>query len=126
MSDKRRKNHHHEEENHDEFTSVKHTVKRKRTERKLRKKRKKVNHLKTFLSSALLVLLIFSGYKLCTLPQWYLPQDTFSNVNSERVEIINNKILPTYIIQNFQNQSRLHQQKKECRRKTRQDHDGLF
>ncbi len=100
MSDKHHKKHRHEEEHHDEFTSVKHTVKRKRTERKLRKKRKKVNHLKTFLSSILLIILILLGYELCTLPQWNLPQDAFSNVNSERVEIINNRILPTYVIQN--------------------------
>ena len=57
MSDKHHKKHRHEEEHHDEFTSVKHTVKRKRTERKLRKKRKKVNHLKTFLSSIKITVL---------------------------------------------------------------------
>ena len=99
MADKSRKKHHYEEEHHDEFTSVKHTVKRKRTERKLRKKRKKVNHLKTFLSSALLILLIIAGYEFFKLPQWYLPQDTFSNSSSGRVEVVNNKLVPIYVIQ---------------------------
>lgn len=88
------------EENTDEFTSVKHTVKRKKTERKLRKKRKKVDHLKNFLSSTLLILLIIIGYEFFKLPQWYLPQDTFSNLNSDRIEVINNKIVPTHIIKN--------------------------
>ena len=100
MSDKHRKKYHSEDEHHDEFTSVKHTVKRKRTERKLRKKRKKVNHLKTFLSSTLLILLAIGGYEFFNLPQWYLPEDTFSNPMSGRVDIINNKIVPTYVIQN--------------------------
>ena len=99
MADKYHKQHN-QEENHDEFTSVKHTVKRKQTERKLRKKRKKVNHLKTFLSSALLILLIIGGYEFFKLPQWYLPQDTFSNPASGRVDVVNNKIVPTYVIQN--------------------------
>ena len=100
MSDKHRKKYHSEDEHHDEFTSVKHTVKRKRTERKLRKKRKKVNHLKTFLSSTLLILLAIGGYEFFNLPQWYLPENTFSNPMSGRVDIINNKIVPTYVIQN--------------------------
>ena len=100
MADKYHKQHHNEEENHDEFTSVKHSVKRKQTERKLRKKRKKVNHLKTFLSSVLLILLVIGGYEFFKLPQWYLPEDAFSNPMSGRVDIINNKIVPTYVIQN--------------------------
>lgn len=100
MSDKHRKKYHSEDEHHDEFTSVKHTVKRKRTERKLRKKRKKVNHLKTFLSSTLLILLIIAGYEFFKLPQWYLPEDTFSNSSSERIEVVNNSIIPLYVIQN--------------------------
>lgn len=100
MADKHHKHHQSKEEHQDEFTSGKHTVKRKQTERKLRKKRKKVNHLKTFLSSALLILLVIGGYEFFKLPQWYLPQDTFSNINSGRVEYTNNNIVPTYVLQN--------------------------
>ncbi len=101
MAEKHQKKHNRQQEdNHDEFTSVKHSVKRKRTERKLRKKRKKVNHLKTFLSSALLILLVIGGYEFFKMPQWYLPQDTFTNPMSARVDIVNNRIVPTYVIQN--------------------------
>ncbi len=95
-----KKNPHSNKEHHDEFTSVKHTVKRKRTERKLRKKRKKVDHLKTFLSSTLLICLILLIYEFFQLPQWYLPQDIFTNPTNEKVEILNNKIIPTYVINN--------------------------
>lgn len=101
MAEKHQKKHNRQQEdNHDEFTSVKHSVKRKRIERKLRKKRKKVNHLKTFLSSALLILLVIGGYEFFKMPQWYLPQDTFTNPMSARVDIVNNRIVPTYVIQN--------------------------
>ena len=100
MADKHHNHHRNKEEHQDEFTSGKHSVKRKQTERKLRKKRKKVNHLKTFLSSLLLILLVIGGYEFFKLPQWYLPQDTFSNIDSGRVEITNNKIVPTYVLQN--------------------------
>ena len=100
MADKYHNHNHSEEDNPDEFTSVKYTVKRKQTERKLRKKRKKVNHIKTFLSSVLLILLIIGGYEFIKLPQWYLAPDTFANPMSGKVEVINNKIVPTYVIQN--------------------------
>lgn len=99
MADKNHKNYNKKQEENDEFTSVKHSVKRKQTERKLRKKRKKVNHIKTFFSTIILLLLIIGSYEIFKLPQWYLPKDTFSNPNSGRVEIVNNKIVPNYVIQ---------------------------
>ena len=95
-----KRNPHNHKEHHDEFSSVKHTVKRKQTERKLRKKRKKANYLKTFLSSTLLICLVLLIYEFFKLPQWYLPQDTFTNASANRVEILNNKIIPTYVINN--------------------------
>lgn len=102
MDEKPKKENHKSEaeQQTDDYTSIKHSVKHKRAERKIRKKRKKVNSLKSFLSSVLLIVLILLIYEFFKLPQWYLPQDTFSNFNSERVEIINNKIIPTYIINN--------------------------
>lgn len=101
MTEEYRKNNYNDEQQgtFDEFTSIKNTAKRKKIERKLRKKRKKVNHIKTFFSTVLLVLLIIGGYEFFKLPQWYLPKDTFSNPLSERIEIVNNKIVPTYVIQ---------------------------
>lgn len=84
----------------DEFEHPKHSVKHKQTERILRKKRKKVNRLKAILRFVVLVLLVFLSYVIFRLPQWYLPQDTFSNPNSDKVEIINNQIIPTYVINN--------------------------
>ena len=88
----------HIKKSRDEFEHPKHSVKHKQTERIVRKKRKKVNRLKSFLRFVVLVLLIFLSYEIFRLPQWYLPQNTFSNPNSDKVEIINNQIVPTYVI----------------------------
>lgn len=82
----------------DEYSLAKHSVKHKQTERKIRKKRKKVNQLKSFLRFILIILLAFLGYKLYMLPGWYLPQDTFKNNNNCTVEILNNNIVPTFVI----------------------------
>lgn len=82
----------------DEYSLVKHSVKHKQTERKIRKKRKKVNRLKKFLRFILVILLAFLGYKLYMLPGWYLPQDTFKNNNNCTVEILNNNIVPDFVI----------------------------
>ncbi len=85
------------EEVQDEFALAKHSVKHKRIERKIRKKRKKVNRLKAFLRFIILVLLLFLTYEFVKLPGWYLPVDVFKNP-AERVEVVNNKIIPTYEI----------------------------
>ncbi len=88
------------DENQDEYTLPKHSVKHKQIERKIRKKRKRVNRLKSFLRFVVLLLIIFLSYEFFTLSGWYLPADTFKNPNSERIEIINNKIIPDYVIRN--------------------------
>lgn len=82
----------------DEFAHPKHSVKHKQIERKIRKKRRKINRLKTFLRFIVLVSIIFLSYQIFKLPQWYLPQDTFSNSSKNIVEVANNKIIPTYVI----------------------------
>lgn len=84
-------------EKQDEFSSVEHSVKHRQAERKIRKKRKKVNRLKAFLRFVVLMLLIFLAYEFFILPGWYLKQDTFKN-SANSVEIINNNIIPNYII----------------------------
>lgn len=89
-----------EEELQDEFTLPKHSVKHRQTERKIRKKRKKLNRLKSFLRSVLLVVLLFLMYEFVKLPQWYLPQDVFKNSDSNKIEIVNNNIVPDTVVFN--------------------------
>lgn len=78
----------------EDYGSVKHSVRHKQKERKIRKKRKKVNRLKSFLSFLLTVLLMFLIYKFFALKGWYLPSNAFSDINSGRVTVSNNKIIP--------------------------------
>lgn len=86
------------EELQDEYTLVKHYAKHQKTKRKIRKKRKKVSRLRTFAGFVVFVLLIFLAYRFVMLPQWYLPQDTFKKCDTQRIEIINNKLISTPII----------------------------
>ena len=82
----------------DEYKMVKHSVRHKQKERVIRKKRKKVNRLKSVSRLAVFLIVIYSIYKFFTLSGWYLPQDTFKNPSLDRIQIVNNKIIPTYVL----------------------------
>ncbi len=98
MTEKDNDNAKYTEESQDEFALAKHSVKHKQIERKIRKKRKKINRMKSFLRFIVSILLILAAYQFFKLPQWYLPQDAFTKNDSKTIEIINNKIVPTPII----------------------------
>ena len=82
----------------DEFRSVKHSVRHKQKERFVRKKRKKVNRLKSFLRLGLFIFVLLVIYKFFLLSGWYLPVDTFKQTNSARIQILNNDIIPDYVL----------------------------
>ncbi len=82
----------------EDYNLAKHSVKHKQLERKIRKKRKKLNALKAFLRLIVVALLLFLTYEFFKLPQWYLPQDAFKKQDSRIVEIINNNIIPSKVI----------------------------
>lgn len=84
----------------DEYKLMKHSVRHKQKQRFVRKKRKKIDRIKTFSRLTVFLAIIYSIYRFFTLSGWYLPQDTFKNPNSGRIEIINNQIVPTYVINN--------------------------
>ena len=86
------------EELQDEFTLAKHSVKHKQTERIIRKKRKKVNRLKTLFRIIIFALLVYLTYEFVKLQQWYLPQDAFKKHDGNVIEIVNNRIVSTPII----------------------------
>lgn len=78
--------------------NVKTSVKHKQKERHVRKKRKKQKRNQSVLRLLLILLLCFSGYKFFMLRGWYLPENAYSNPNTQIVEIVNNKIIPSKII----------------------------
>lgn len=52
-----------------------------------------------FLTRYLIIfLLAFFGYTLLRLPQWYLNKDVFNSLKNPSLEILNNKIVPSYKI----------------------------
>ena len=78
---------------------AKRSVRKKQKERFLRKKRKKKKTLKTFLKILIFFALILIGYKFVTLKGWYLNQNAFKEPNEDIVQIVNNHIVSTDIIQ---------------------------
>lgn len=85
-------------EKNDDFSSVRYSVKHKQIQRKIRKKRKKINRLRAFLRFLVVLAIAFVAYKFVQLSGWYLPQDSFKNPEKNRIEIINNKLIPTSVI----------------------------
>jgi cell division septal protein FtsQ len=74
------------------------SVKKKRMERKLRQGQMWLGRLHALVKFAIILVMIFVGYKVIRLHQWYLPANTFNSLNNPSLEIVNNKIVPSYKI----------------------------
>lgn len=85
---------------HEEFSQIKYSAHYKKKERFVRKKRKKVNRLKSFCRFAVFLSVIYLIYRFLLLSGWYLPQNVFKNPNDDRVEILNTQIVPAYVLKN--------------------------
>lgn len=81
-----------------EIVGDKHFVQTKRRERKVRKGRMRRERLRVFLRFLFIIVAAYIMYFISKMPQMYLPKNAFSIVNSESVQIINNKIVPNYKI----------------------------
>jgi len=67
-------------------------------ERKIRQSQmwlKRFRHVTRF---AIIILLAVFGYALLKLPQWYLNKNIFNSFDNKSLEILNNKIVPSYKI----------------------------
>lgn len=67
-------------------------------ERKVRQSQMWLSRVRVVVRLCLLALLIFLGYKLLKLPQWYLNKNVFNSLSNPSLEILNNKIVPSYKI----------------------------
>lgn len=67
-------------------------------ERKVRQSQMWLKRFQILIRMITICLLIFVGYKLLKLPQWYLDKDIFNSLNNPSLEILNNKIVPSYKI----------------------------
>lgn len=73
-------------------------AKKKRMERKVRQGQMWINRLRGLVRLSIILAMIFCGYKALKLHQWYLPANTFNSLDNPSLEILNNKIVPSYKI----------------------------
>ncbi len=74
------------------------SVQKNRLERKVRKSQLWLSRTRLLLRLFFIICMIFVGYKLLKLPQWYLDSKVFSSPDNKSLEILNNKIVPSYKI----------------------------
>jgi len=67
-------------------------------ERKVRQSQMWLSRFRIFVRFFIILLMVAVAYKLLKLPQWYLKKDVFNSYNNSSLEILNNKIVPSYKI----------------------------
>lgn len=77
--------------------STQRRLQQKQMERKVRQSKMWLERLRILTRMVLTLLMIFIGYRLLKMHQWYLPKDIFTNKSSS-LEIVNNRIVPSYKI----------------------------
>lgn len=90
-----------EDENEDMAVSqysMQRRLQQNKMERKVRQSRMWLERFRVLIRLATIVFLIFLGYSLLKLPQWYLNKNVFNSLNNPYLEISNNKIVPSYKI----------------------------
>ena len=72
---------------------------KKRRERKVRQGKKKISFFKKLLRFFTGIAVIYAVYYCSKMNGWYLPQNTFSNPNKIRIQVVNNEIVKPIKIQ---------------------------
>ena len=67
-------------------------------ERKVRQSQMWLGRLRVFSRFFIIFLMIVCGYKLLKMHQWYLDKNVFNSLSNSSLEILNNKIVPSYKI----------------------------
>lgn len=75
---------------------VKHRMQKNKMERKVRQTQMWISRLRIIVRLIIIALMILFGYKLLKCHQWYLNKDIFNSLDNPRLEILNNKIVPSY------------------------------
>lgn len=93
--------HNHEDEDEERKLSsysAQRRLQKNRMERKIRQSQMWLRRFQLFARMVIIVGLILFGYKLLKLPQWYLNKNIFNSLDNPSLEILNNKIVPSYKI----------------------------
>jgi cell division septal protein FtsQ len=67
-------------------------------ERQVRKSQMRLKRFRFIARYVAIAILVAFGYMLLKSPQWYLNKDVFNSVENPSLEILNNKIVPSYKI----------------------------
>lgn len=73
-------------------------AKKKQMERQVRQSKMWINRFRAFLRLLIFISMIFVGYEMLRVHWWYLPSNTFNSLDNPSLEIVNNKIVPSYKI----------------------------
>lgn len=92
-----------ENENEDEEIrlsqySVNRRLQKNQMERKVRQSQMRLSRLRVFIRLLVILGLIFFGYRLLKCHYWYLDKNVFNSLDNPSLEILNNKIVPSYKI----------------------------
>lgn len=78
--------------------SIHRRMQKNQMERKVRQSEMWLRRFHFFVGFCITILLFFIGYHLLKLPQWYLDKNVFNSLDNPSLEILNNKIVPSYKI----------------------------
>ena len=83
----------HEEEQKISDYYINRRLEKNQMERKVRKTQMWLGNFRILLRLFIILMLIFIGYKLLRVNQWYLEKDIFKTADNKSLEIVNNKIV---------------------------------
>ena len=82
----------------EETTIMRRSMDVSKKERQLRKKSMMLVRLRGLLRFLITLVILYFTYRLMTAARWYLPKDTITSYEIKRIQIVGNKITPTYKI----------------------------
>ena len=97
------------DDNSEDTTLMRRTMEISRKERQVRKKSMFLVRLRGFVRFLITLAILYFTYRLMTAARWYLPKDTITSYKIKRIQIIGNKITPTYRVINAINDIELPQ-----------------
>ena len=78
--------------------NIERRVKINQMQRNVRRGKERLRWFRCWVRLFMIAALIFAGYKIYKLPQWYLNKNIFSSASNNTLNIVGNNITPTYRI----------------------------
>ena len=78
--------------------NIERRVKINQMQRTVRRGKERLRWFRCWVRLFMIAALIFAGYKVYKLPQWYLNKNIFSSASNNTLNIVGNNITPTYRI----------------------------